>query len=308
MYFLTDIACPTGTCVCVPGAHHTQARQRCDSALAICQNQTMNSVARLLTLAAGVISTFFCFGSETALEGGSFRVLNTWPHAIEDSTQGLEFVGDQLLESTGRYGESRILLRNWRTGRLVESYSLPAQYFGEGVTRVGERYWQLSWRSGRGWVYDRKLQPVATFSYSGQGWGLCHDGARLVRSDGSDRLYFHSTEDFSVLGFVAVQLDGQAVRRLNELECVGGTVFANVWQSDWLLQIDPMTGAVIQRWDLESLRYRFRPPDSFSPTEDVLNGVAFHPTRGSFFVTGKRWPVLFEIDLFPGVGTRNEQP
>lgn len=284
------------------------AQQRCDSALAICQNQSMNLVARSVAMLAGAVHLSICSAAETPLPNGAFQVLNSWPHSIEDSTQGLEFVGDHLLESTGRYGESRILLRDWRTGELILSYSLAAQVFGEGVTRVGERFWQLSWRTGRGWIYDRKLQPVATFSYPGQGWGLCHDGTRLIRSDGSDQLFFHSAENFSALGSIKVQLAGAPVHRLNELECVAGTVYANVWQSDWVLQIAPGTGEVLRRWNLESLRYRFRPPENFSPTEDVLNGIAFHPQRRSFFVTGKRWPVMFEVDLFPNTEVDTQPP
>ena len=308
LFFLTAIACSTHTCVRVPTLRLADTRPRGDSVPAICQNQTMKLVARFLVITISLLSPSLGWGSDSSVGSGAFRVLNSWPHAIEDSTQGLEFVNDQLLESTGRYGKSRILLRDWRTGQLIESYPLPAQFFGEGVTRVGERFWQLSWRSGRGWIYDRQLQPVARFSYAGQGWGLCYDGERLIRSDGSDRLFFHSIEDFSVLGSVLVQLDGQPLKRINELECVDGTVYANLWQSDWLVQIDPRTGEVIRRWDLESLRYRFRPPPSFSPTEDVLNGIAFHPQRGSFFVTGKRWPVLFEIALDPNGGAQNDRP
>lgn len=214
---------------------------------------------------------------------------------------------DQLLESTGRYGQSKILLREWRTGQLVNAHSLPAHVFGEGVTRVGELFWQLSWRAGRGWIYDRNLQAVASFSYRGQGWGLCNAGNRLIRTDGSDRLIFHSTTDFTELGSTPVKLAGSPVNRLNELECIEGAVYANVWQSDWLLQIDPESGEVLRRWNLESLRYRFRPPKDFSPREDVLNGIAFNPQRQSFFVTGKRWPVMFELDLTPSSENATEQ-
>lgn len=268
----------------------------------------MHPLFRSVVLAAAVTCTCACWASPAPDESAAFRVLNTWPHSIEDSTQGLEFVEDQLLESTGRYGKSRILLRDWRRGELISSYSLPSNYFGEGVTRVGDRFWQLSWRAGRGWIYDRTLKPIGSFSYRGQGWGLCHDGSRLIRSDGSDQLIFHDINDFSVLAAVSVKYQDIPVQRLNELECVAGKVYANVWQSDWILEIEAASGAVLRRWNLESLRYRFRPPADFSPTEDVLNGIALHPERRTFFVTGKRWPVVFELELDPERSSRAIEP
>lgn len=233
------------------------------------------------------------------LPDSEFRVLSQLPHAVEDSTQGLEFHDEVLLESTGRYGHSRILRRHWQSGELLTEHRLPRNRFGEGLTRVGERILQLSWRSQRGYIYDLALQPLGQFSYRGQGWGLCFDGKTLWRSDGSDALHAHETETFAHTGSLKVTLAGTPLTQINELECVGDRIYANVWHRDWIVAIDPNTGAVVQRWDLEALRYRFRPPAGFDPREDVLNGIAYHQKRKTFFVTGKRWPALFEVDLHP---------
>lgn len=285
------------------------ASEACDSEPMICQNQTMNLTALRRWIAGSALLLQATLAiADPGLSHADFRVLHIWPHSPADSTQGLEFVGDQLLESTGRYGESRLLLREWRSGRLLAKHELDERIFGEGATRVGDQFWQLSWRSGRGWIYDSDLQPLRSFRYRGQGWGLCYDGQRLVRSDGTDQLLFHSATDFAQLGSVSVTLNGQPMPRLNELECVNGLVYANVWQRDLLLQIDPNSGVVQKYWDLEALRYRFRPPAGFSPSEDVLNGIAFHPVRQSFFVTGKRWPVLFELELQPNRTSPADHP
>lgn len=247
----------------------------------------------------------FAASASGGIADSEFRVISQLPHAVEDSTQGLEFHGDVLLESTGRYGHSRILRRDLQSGELLTQHRLPRNRFGEGLTRVGERILQLSWRSQRGYIYNLALRPIGEFSYRGQGWGLCFDGKTLWRSDGSALLHAHEPEGFRAISSIQVTLSGAPLAQLNELECVGGRIYANVWHRDWIVAIDPSTGAVVQRWDLESLRYRFRPPAEFDPREDVLNGIAFHPQRQTFFVTGKRWPVLFELDLHPN---RAQQP
>ena len=218
------------------------------------------------------------------------EVLGTLPHDTGAFTQGLELVDGVLYEGTGLEGESSLRRLDPATGELRQRVDLPEPLFGEGITVVGDRIWQLTWRDGVAIERDRDtLEEVRRVTYEGEGWGLCRDGGRLVMSDGSDELTFRDPASFAGTGTVAVRRDGQPVTRLNELECVAGQVWANVWQSDEVVRIDPANGQVTATVDLSVLR----PADV--PATNVLNGIAAVPGTDEFLVTGKNWPTIFRV-------------
>ena len=215
------------------------------------------------------------------------------PHDPRAFTQGLVLNAGVLFESTGLNGQSSLRRVDRASGQVTESVSLPTDEFGEGLALVGERLVQLTWMNGLAHVYDANgFQPLADFEYTGEGWGLCFDGARLVMSDGSDQLLFRDPDTFELLGRVSVRDEGAPVARLNELECVAGEVFANVWMTDDIVRVDAATGNVITRIDARSLHAR-----ETAPGADVLNGIAHDPLTGHFLLTGKLWSTLFEVEL-----------
>jgi glutamine cyclotransferase len=220
-------------------------------------------------------------------------ILQRYPHDPNAFTQGLVLRHGELFESTGLYTRSSLRKVELRTGAVLESVSLPDLEFGEGLAVVGDRLIQLTWQNGLAHVYSIDgFEDRGRFSYDGEGWGLCHDGARLVMSDGSDRLYFRDPDTFELLGSVAVQDEGEPVFQLNELECVGSEVYANVWLTNFIVRIDPESGDVLTRVDASALLAA-----DPAPGANVLNGIAFDPQTGHFLLTGKLWPGLFEVSI-----------
>lgn len=227
------------------------------------------------------------------------EVLATMPHDEQLFTQGLEIADGVLYEGTGRVGESVLRATELRPGpapgRTLAQAELPEPLFGEGITVAGDRVWQLTWKSGIAIERDRDtLAERRRMRYDGEGWGLCHDGSRLVSSDGSDRLTFRDPATFAPTGSVRVRRDGQPVTELNELECVGGAVWANVWQTDRIVRIDPGSGAVTGVVDAVGLL-----EPSQRAGAGVLNGIAAVPGTDQFLVTGKNWPSLFRVRFVP---------
>ncbi|MGI9596154.1 MAG: glutaminyl-peptide cyclotransferase [Acidimicrobiales bacterium] len=222
-------------------------------------------------------------------------IVGTYPHDPDAYTQGLEFVGELLLESTGLTGESSIRLVEPTTGDVVDSAPVGGDLFAEGTTVVGREIYQLTWQDEI--LLIRSVDDLAEqrrVSYGGEGWGLCATDQRLIMSNGSDRLTFRHRQTFEELGSVTVTDRGRPVENLNELECVGDRVWANIWQSDRLVSIDPSTGAVDGVVDLSSLV----PEDVIEADSDnVANGVAYNRETGRFWLTGKRWPVMYEVEL-----------
>jgi glutamine cyclotransferase len=210
-------------------------------------------------------------------------------------TQGFELDGDVLFETGGLYGESTVRIVDPQTGIPTTEIGLPAELFAEGLTLVDDELIVLTWQERTALVLDAQtLAEVDRYTYDGEGWGICDDGTRLVMSNGSDRLTFRDRATFAPLGNVAVTLDGAPVSQLNELECVGGDVYANVWQTDTIVRIDPGTGIVTARIDASGL---------LDPAErlrtDVLNGIAFDPPTDTFLLTGKEWPAMFQVRFVP---------
>jgi glutaminyl-peptide cyclotransferase len=227
------------------------------------------------------------------------EVLATYPHDPDAFTQGLELHDGLLYESTGRYGRSDVRITEVKTGQVRLRVGLPEDTFGEGLTVVGDTVWQLTWREGVAFVRDRDtLAERDRIRYDGEGWGLCYDhgGGRLVMSDGSDRLTFRDPRSFEVLGAVEVRLHDQPLRMLNELECLDGAVWANVWLTADIVRIDLSTGAVTAVVDASGLL----PPEQAADA-DVLNGIAAVPGTDTFLITGKLWPTVFLVRFEPWV-------
>jgi len=240
------------------------------------------------------------FGRQTAAQGSppvdTYRVVKAYPHDTSAYTQGLIYRDGFLYESTGLNGRSTLRKVRLETGEVVQERRVEQAHFAEGLADWNDQLVQLTWQSNVAFVYElATLAPRRTFNYSGEGWGLTHDGKRFILSDGTSQLRFLDPETFRELGRVTV-MDGQApVRDLNELEYIRGEIYANVWHTDRIARISPETGRVVRWIDLRGLMSGGYKLDQ----EAVLNGIAHDPARNRLFVTGKLWPRLFEIEIIP---------
>jgi glutaminyl-peptide cyclotransferase len=225
----------------------------------------------------------------------TYRVVNVYPHDPGAFTQGLIVRNGQFLEGTGREGESTLRRVEIESGKVLQSQELDEQYFGEGITELNGKVYQLTWQNGTGFIYDaQSLAPAGQFQYGGEGWGITHDGQRLIVSDGSSVLQFWDPATLQPTGGVYVSLFGLPMSQINELEYLEGEVYANIWQTDLIVRIDPSSGQVTGVVDLAGL-LDYAPPAAQLP--DVLNGIAYDEESGRLFVTGKLWPAVFEIEL-----------
>ena len=259
---------------------------------------------RFLLILCACLGLLACSDSPTGSDASNlppqaptygYTVVRTYPHDREAFTQGLAF-DDQgaLYESTGQRGESSLRRVELSSGAVLQRHDLPAALFGEGVAVFGDRIIQLTWQAGRAFVYDKtSFDLLREFTYRTEGWGLTHDGRRLIMSDGTATLYFLHPDTFAETARLTVRDHRGPVIRLNELEYVRGEIFANVWQTDRIARIDPRTGHVTGWIDLTGLL----PPSDRRQPVDVLNGIAYDPRTDRLFVTGKWWPKLFEITL-----------
>jgi glutaminyl-peptide cyclotransferase len=261
---------------------------------AACTRVTLLDVRRLVVLAA-VVLVGACTASPAPSGGGSggpskVQVLATIPHDPKAFTQGLELKDGVLYEGTGLEGESSMRRIDPASGAVRQRVDLPGPLFGEGITIVGDRIWQITWQDGIAIQRDRaSLAEVKRVTYTGEGWGLCLDDKRLVMSDGTPELTFRDPTTFAETGSISVTRDGQPLQLINELECVNGTLWANVWQTDQIVRIDLASGKVTATVDASSLR------PSGVPKADVLNGIAAVPGTDEFMVTGKNWPSVFRV-------------
>jgi len=223
------------------------------------------------------------------------RVVHKYPHAADAFTQGLIWHEGAMYESTGQYGRSSLRKVQLEDGKVLAERKLESRFFGEGLARVDDRLIQLTWRAGLAFVSDlTTLEERKTIGYSGEGWGLCYDGTALVMSDGSSMLEFRDPESMALLDEVSVLKNGHPVQKLNELECVGSDVYANIWQRNEILRIDRKSGRVTATIDASGLLSR-----SEARRADVLNGIAYKPESKTFLLTGKLWPHVFEVELVP---------
>ena len=242
-----------------------------------------------------------CAGSESSAPAQApasapvygYEVVREYPHDPEAFTQGLIFRDGFLYESTGQLGRSTLRKVRLETGEVVQRHALPNEIFGEGLTDWGSQLIQLTWVTNIGFVYDfATFKELRRFNYAGEGWGITHDGTRLIMSDGSPNLRFLDPSTFHEQSRLNVHDDNGSVDDLNELEFVKGSVYANVWMTERIAIISPESGRVTAWVDLAGLR-----PGQASPAEDVLNGIAYDAAADRLFVTGKLWPRLFEIRL-----------
>ncbi len=225
----------------------------------------------------------------------TYEVVNAWPHDARAFTQGLAFHQGWLYESTGHYGQSSLRKVELRSGKPAKKFELASQYFAEGMTIFQGRIYQLTWVERKGFIYDLKsLKPDGEFNIDGEGWGLTNDGQSLIMSDGTHQIRFLDPLNFKVQRTINVCENGSPLMEINELEYIKGEIYANLWKSNRIVRIDPQTGRILAWVDLTNL---LPPEERIHPEEDVLNGIAYDEKEDRLFVTGKRWPKIFEIRL-----------
>jgi glutamine cyclotransferase len=251
----------------------------------------MRNFSAVWTLVVLFIS---CVTAASAFAADSYRVINTYPHDRQAFTQGLIFLDGHLYESTGQDGHSSLRMVELETGRVLQKAPLKEKYFAEGLTNWGSTLVQLTWLSHIGFVYDRSsFRLLRTFKYDFEGWGLTQDGNCLIESDGSTTLRFLDPVSFREVRHIEVTDHGKPVQELNELEYIHDEIYANVWHSDRIVRISPDTGQVLGWIDLTGLL----PANQHPGPEGVLNGIAYDAEHDRLFVTGKLWPLLFEIKV-----------
>jgi glutamine cyclotransferase len=265
----------------------------------------MNRLFVLFTLGLSVLlavsSGFSCSDtSESPVPGNSdaiiytYNIVNTYPHDRTAFTQGLVFEDDVLYEGTGQYGHSTLRRVELETGDILQIRELSDEFFGEGITIYEDEVIQITWKSNVGFVYGKNsFELLQQFNYPTEGWGITHDGTRLIMSDGTSTLRFLDPQTFEEIGQLDVFDHDTPIDRLNELEYIQGEIYANVWQEDWIVRIAPETGRVVGWIDMRGL---LSAEDQSEPV-DVLNGIAYDAEADRLFVTGKWWPKLFEIEL-----------
>ena len=250
-------------------------------------------IGRSLVLAVVVVPVVAC--REAAVPELGYELRRTLPHDTSAYTQGLVIHEGAFLESTGQYGTSRLRRVDIATGQVLRSVALDDDHFGEGIAVVGDRVIQLTWKAGLAFVYDvGTFAVVDTLVYEGEGWGLCYDGEWLFHSDGSGILLRRDPATFAVLGELRVTRDGFSTRNLNELECVGDDIYANIYMTDEIVRIDKRTGEITGELDALGLAVASGRPNNPGA---VFNGIAYDQATGTFYVTGKLWPAVFEIAI-----------
>ncbi len=225
-----------------------------------------------------------------------FNIINEYPHDITSYTQGIEFFNDTIYESTGQYKESKLRKLNYKTGEVIKNINLANEYFGEGLTILNDKIYQLTWQMDVGFVYDvNTFDKLSSFSYgnSKEGWGLCNDANTIYKSDGTERIWLLNPETLVEQDYIQVFTNKGKIGRINELEWINGQIYANIYQKNGVAIINPKNGAVIGVIDFSSLKEKVTQHEKL----DVLNGIAYNPKTKTIFVTGKRWDKLFEVEI-----------
>lgn len=224
----------------------------------------------------------------------SYEVVATFNHDKKSYTQGLQFEKGKFYESAGLYGESSLRYVDVATGKVERQESVDGHFFAEGLTMVGDTLFQLTWREGKCFLYNKNtFESLGAFTYPTEGWGLCYDGRYLILTDGSEYLSFYEPKDFKLVKKVGVFDNLGAVSSLNELEYVNGFVYANIYQTDKIVKINPNNGKIVATIDFSGLL-----PTELSAGVDVLNGIAWNPITDNFYITGKLWPRMYEVRLY----------
>jgi glutaminyl-peptide cyclotransferase len=230
----------------------------------------------------------------------NYTILSQYPHDTSAYTQGLEFYKGKLYEGTGDFKSSSLRLTDYKTGRVEKKYMMGTDsIFGEGITIFKDKIYQLTWESNIVYVYDVKniSKPIKTFKWPYQGWGITHSDTELIISDGTSTLYFVNPDDFRLKSTIGVTDNSGPVSQLNELEHIDGFVYANIYYKDVIVKIDPASGKVVGKMDMSGLELKFFPNQLAPDKGYVLNGIAYDSASKKIFITGKRWPKLFELKL-----------
>ncbi|MDB9782295.1 glutaminyl-peptide cyclotransferase [Winogradskyella sp.] len=226
----------------------------------------------------------------------TYEIVNTYPHDISSYTQGLEFYKGQLYESTGQKTKSKLRRVNFETGEVLKNLNLEDRYFGEGLTILNDKIYHLTWQANTGFVYDvESFKKLSSFKYgaSKEGWGFCNDGEKLYKSDGTEKIWTINPENLTEENHIEVYTEKGKIPSLNELEWINGKIFANIYQRNGVVIINPKNGGVEGVIDFEPLKKLVTQHSEL----DVLNGIAYHPERKTIFVTGKNWDKLFEVTI-----------
>ena len=224
-----------------------------------------------------------------------YTIVNTYPHDIDAFTEGFEFFRDTLMESTGQNGKSYFAKIDYKTGKAYKKVFLDQEYFGEGMTIINNKIYQLTWQNGQGFIYDvNTLKKIKSFQYDKkvEGWGMTNDGKNIYHSDGTEKIWTMNPETQKLTDYINVYTNDSKIKSINELEWIDGKIYGNIWQKDAIAVINPQTGAVEAVLDLTALKAKIKNPDA-----DVLNGIAFNKKTNTIFVTGKNWDKTFEIKV-----------
>jgi len=257
--------------------------------------QTIEAVVYFNNEHQSVFQNIIILNSETP-KIFTYKIINEYPHDITSYTQGLEFFNDTLYESTGQYKESKLRKVDYRTGIILKNINLADEYFGEGLTILNNKIYQLTWQKGIGFIYDlNNFEKTNSFKYgkSKEGWGLCNNGKVIYKSDGSEDIWILNPETLIEQEYIQVYTNKGPIKEINELEWINGKIYANRYQKDGVAIINPENGAVIGVIDFSPLKKLVKQHQGL----DVLNGIAYNPKTKTVFVTGKRWDKLFEIEI-----------
>ncbi len=240
------------------------------------------------------------FMADATPEIYTYKIINTYPHDKNAYTQGLVYYKGFLYEGTGRRGKSSIRKVALKTGEVLQKYNLDDAYFGEGITIFNNKLYQLTWQAGKGFVYNLetfKKEKEFKYTKSLEGWGLTNDGKRLIKTDGTERIWFLNPETLVEEYYIEAYTNKQKVEKLNELEYINGKIYANIWQKNSILIVDPKTGKVEGVVNLNSLKAKIQQEQTLNDPDEVLNGIAYDKENNRIFVTGKHWNKLYEIEI-----------
>ena len=233
--------------------------------------------------------------SETPATQMGYSVIKMYPHNPQSFTEGFEYHDSVLYEGTGLEKHSRLAIVSLTSGKDIKTLKIPDEFFGEGITLLNGKIYQLTWQSGKAFVYDAKtFKKIKEFTYEGEGWGLTNNDKEIIMSNGSSKIVYRNPETFAITRTIEVTNNNIPVKFLNELELVDGSIYANVWETNYIVKINPETGKVLGVADFAGLLEQYVP--GIPPHQvDVLNGIAYDSIGKRFFITGKYWPKVFEI-------------
>jgi glutamine cyclotransferase len=227
----------------------------------------------------------------------NYNIVSTYPHDTSSFTEGLIWQNNALYESTGLEGKSRLIKTDLKNGKAIESISLNDSIFGEGITLLHDKIYQLTWQNHKVYVYDAKtLKKLKELTWEHDGWGLTNNGTDLIISTGESNLYFVDPENFKIKKIIGVSDNNGPVGNVNELEYINGVVYANIYLSDYIVKIDITNGHILGKIDLNGLRGKTAKQVD-TDKDNVLNGIAYDSTKKSMYITGKNWPLLFEMKI-----------